>query len=86
MKRLPIGRARGTMLTSYELAQATFTAGARTGWIRYLTAFAAGALADLLAACIRALRAVLLDKDGRGVNWRPLGILGRPSAAWAARA
>jgi hypothetical protein len=29
MKRLPIGRASGTMLTSYELAQATFTARER---------------------------------------------------------
>ena len=38
---LPTGRARGTLLTSYELASATFAAGASAGWTAFYTAFAA---------------------------------------------
>ena len=74
IKGLPNGRAAGTLLTTYELIKGTYYAGAKTGWVKYFKAFAAGALSDSLAAMARALRAVLLDKDGLGCNWRPCGI------------
>ena len=71
---LPSGRARGTLLSSYELIRGTFTAGAKPGWRKFFKAFGAGALSVGLAMLMRALRAVLLDKDGCGLSWRPLGI------------
>ena len=74
VSKLPTGRACGTLLTCYELIRGTYEAGAKVGWTRFFIGFAAGALADGLAAMLRALRAVLLDKDGAGVNWRPLGM------------
>ena len=42
--KLPTGRASGTLLTSYELIRGTHARGARTGWVRFLTSFAAGKL------------------------------------------
>ena len=74
IRRLPEGRARGTLLSNYELIKGTYAAGGREAWIAFFKAFAAGALADGLAALMRALRAVLLAKDDTGENWRPLGI------------
>ena len=71
---LPSGRARGTLLTNYELIRSTYTAGAAKGWILFFEAFGAGALMPALAALMRALRAVMLDKDDLGINFRPLGI------------
>ena len=74
INKLPSGRACGTFLTCYELIRGTYEAGAKQGWLRFFVGFAAGALTDDLAALMRALRAILLDKDGAGVNWRPLGM------------
>ena len=68
VNRLPEGRARGTNLTNYEIIKATYHSGAKVGWRAFFKAFAAGALAATLAAAMRALRAVLLDKTGAGLQ------------------
>jgi hypothetical protein len=65
LSTLPTGRAKGTLLTSYELASATFAAGASAGWTAFYTAFAAGALPDTLIPAITALRAVKSGGDAR---------------------
>jgi hypothetical protein len=72
VRRLPCGRARGTLMTNYELIVATHADGAAEGWHGFFRAFAAGALACDLAALMRALRAVMLAKDDTGVNYRRL--------------
>eukprot|EP00966_Prymnesium_polylepis_P189379 4387845-Prymnesium_polylepis.1 len=56
VRRLPCGRARGTLMTNYELIVATHADGAAEGWHGFFRAFAAGALECGLAALMRALR------------------------------